>query len=388
MAEKNENENDNKQKLRFESLSIHAGRDLYLGTSAVTVPVFASTSFVFNSSAHGADIFAGREEAYAYSRLANPTVAVFEQRIAALEGGVAALAASSGQAARWMAIAGLAAAGDNIVSASTISEESYTQFRFRFPSQGISVKFVDVDDTDALRSEIDEKTKAVYIESVSSVGLSVADIEARAAIAHEAGVPLVVDNTAGAGGYLYRPIEHGADIVIHSASEWIGGSGQAIAGAIIDSGKFPWNVHCRRFPNLTEPAPGYHGINFWERFGEKAYIFYVRMALLRDGGPCLNPFAASSLLAGLETLSVRMDRHSDNALALARWLDGHEKVASVVYPGLASHPFFKRAEKYLRNGNGGLLFFRLAGAGGEERSQSIIRKLKLVRNSDGIGTTQ
>ncbi|KKA25496.1 O-acetylhomoserine (Thiol)-lyase [Rasamsonia emersonii CBS 393.64] len=284
---------------------------------------------------------------------------------------------TSGQAARWMAIAGLAAASDNIVSASTISEEAYTQFRYRFPSQGISVKFIDVEDADVLRNAIDDRTKAVYVESLSPPHPVIASIHI---------LTLCRDNTPGAGGYLCRPIDHGADIVIHSASERLGGLGHAIAGAIVDSGKFPWNVHARRFLHLTEPAPGYHGMKFWEKFGDKAYIFYVRSALLRDAGPCLNPFAAFSLLAGMETLSVRMDRHSGNALALARWLEGHEKVAWVVYPGLPSHPSFERAKRYLRNGFGGLLFFRLAA--GDEASQAAMRKFKLVRNADGIGTTQ
>uniref|UniRef100_A0A093VKM4 O-acetylhomoserine (Thiol)-lyase n=1 Tax=Talaromyces marneffei PM1 TaxID=1077442 RepID=A0A093VKM4_TALMA len=344
-------------------------------------------SFTFNNSQHGADIFAGKAEDFAYSRLGNPTSAVFEQRIAALEGGAAALPASSGEAARWMAIAALAMAGENIVASATISEETYTMFKYRLPTQGITVTFIDINDTDSIRNAIDEKTRAVYIESISSLGLQIADISAVASVAHAAGVPLVVDNTAGVAGYLIRPIDHGADIVINSTSEWVTGTGTTVSGIVVDSGKFPWKTNSSRFPHLTEPSPGYHGMNFVEQFGNIAYILYMRMAILRDGGPCLNPFAASFALAGLGSLSPRVDRHNSNALSLAAWLQTNEKVAKVVFPGLTTHRTFSRTKKYLRQnaGYGAVLYFGLQ-EGGAEKVAALVDNLKLIKLSNGYGS--
>ncbi|EED20767.1 O-acetylhomoserine (thiol)-lyase, putative [Talaromyces stipitatus ATCC 10500] len=359
------------------------------GTGALTTPIYASTSFTFNNSQHGADIFAGKTEDFAYSRLGNPTSSVFEQRIAALEGGAAALPTSSGEAAHWMAIAALAMAGENIIAPSTISEETYTLFKYRLPPLGINVKFVDINDTDSVRDVIDEKTRAVYIESISSVSLEIADIEAVASVAHEVGVPLVVDNTAGVAGYLIRPIDHGADIVINSTSEWVTGTGTTVSGVIVDSGKFPWKTHSSRFPHLTTPSPGYHGLNFAEAFGEIAYILYVRMAILRDGGPCLNPFATALALAGLGSLSARMDRHNSNALSLAAWLQTHENVTNVTFPGITAHSTFPRTEKYLRQkaGYGAVLHFGLK-KGGAQKAAAFIANLKLIKSSHGLGTPQ
>ncbi|KAH8691626.1 putative O-acetylhomoserine-lyase [Talaromyces proteolyticus] len=383
---------DNDRSLQFESLSIHAGKDVHnvhTGTGAVTTPIYASTSFTFNDSQHGADIFAGRAEDYAYSRLGNPTLSVLEQRVAVLEGGAAALPAASGEAARWMAIAGLAMAGENIIAAATISEDAYTHFKFRFPSHGISVKFVNINDIDAVRNAIDEQTRAIYIESISSVSLEIADIEVVASVAHAAGVPLVVDNTAGAAGYLIRPIDHGADIVIHSSSEWITGSGTTESGLIVDSGKFPWKENQDRFPHLTTPSPGYHGLNFVEQFGNIAYILYIRMAILRDVGPCLNPFAAAFALAGLASLSPRIDRHNSNALALAKWLEGNEKVGTVIFPGLYSYQATSQVAKYLRQkeGYGAILHFTLKTSKSED-AKTLVGNLKMVGFSDGLGTAQ
>ncbi|OKL57336.1 hypothetical protein UA08_07424 [Talaromyces atroroseus] len=378
--------------LRFESLSIHAGENVHNvqeGSGALNPPVYASSSFTFNNSQHGADIFAGKAQDYAYSRLGNPILSVFEQRIAALEGGAAALPASSGEAARWMAITGLAMAGENIVAAATVSEDVYTHFKFRLPAIGITVKFVDINDAEAVRKAIDEQTRAVYIESISSVGLEVADIETIATVALEAGVPLVVDNTAGVAGYLIRPIDHGAHIVINSTSEWVTGSGTTISGVIIDSGKFGWKEHSSKFAHLTTPSPGYHGLNFVEEFGELAYILYIRMAILRDAGPCLNPFAASLAIAGLGSLSPRVDRHNSNALLLARWLEANDKVAKVVFPGLATHRTVARNRKYIRQkaGYGAVLHFAL-NKDGSETAAAFAGNLKLVKRSDGLGTPQ
>ncbi|KAJ5175972.1 O-acetylhomoserine-lyase [Penicillium canariense] len=381
-----------KDQLRYESLSIHAGKDVhrvYSGTGAVTTPIYTTTSFVFNNSQHGADIFAGRAEDYAYSRLGNPTLGVLEQRIAALEGGAASLAAASGEAARWMAIFGLASAGENIISSATIAEDAYNHFKYSFPSRGISVKFVDTNDADAIRNAIDDQTRAVYIESISSVGLDIADIKLVASIAHEAGIPLIVDNTAGAAGYLIRPIDHGADIVVHASSEWITGSGTVRSGIIIDSGKFHWAEHAERFAHLTTPAPGYHGLNFCEKFDALAYIFYVRMAILRDVGPSLNPFAATFALAGLASLSPRLDRHHENALILARWLASNGKVSRVIFPGLPDHQKVDRAETYLRQRNayGAILYFGIVG-GGVEAAKALVANLKMIGESDGVGNPQ
>ncbi|PCG95102.1 hypothetical protein PENOC_079450 [Penicillium occitanis (nom. inval.)] len=383
---------DQERPLRFESLALHAGEnvhDVQSGTGALTTPLYASTSFTFNNSQHGADIFAGKAQDFAYSRLGNPTSAVFEQRIAALEGGAAALPASSGEAARWMAIAALAMAGENIIAASTLSEETYNLFKYRLSTHEITVKFVDINETDSVRNAIDDKTRAVYIESISSIGLEVADISAVASVAHEAGVPLVVDNTSGVAGYLIRPIDHGADIVINSTSEWVTGTGTTDSGIIVDSGKFPWKAHSARFPHLTQPSPGYHGMNFVEQFGNIAYILYVRMAILRDAGPCLNPFATSFALAGLGSLSPRVDRHNSNALALAAWLQTDEKVAKVVFPGLTAHRTFSRTQKYLRQdaGYGSVLHFGLK-EGGSKRVAALIANLKLIKPSTGLGTPQ
>ncbi|CRG86973.1 O-acetylhomoserine (thiol)-lyase [Talaromyces islandicus] len=383
---------DNEPQLRFESLSIHAGKNVHnvhTGSGAVATPIYATTSFTFNNSQHGADIFAGRAEDYAYSRLGNPGLGVFEQRIAALEGGAAALPASSGEAARWMAITGVVMTGENIVAAANISEDAYTHFKYRFPSHGISVRFVDIHNVDAIRSAIDDKTRAVYVESIGSFGLEITDIEAVAAVAHESGVPLIVDNTAGAAGYFIRPIDHGADIVVHSASEWITGSGTGVSGVVIDSGKFPWKDHPERFPHLTTPSPGYHGMNFVEKFGNIAYILYVRMAILRDVGPCLNPFASSLALAGLASLSPRIDRHHSNALALAKWLKENDKIGEVVLPGLTSHQTSSLSTKYFhqKDGYGAVLDFR-PKTGGLEAARAIVSNLKVIGLSDGLGTPQ
>lgn len=372
-------------KPKFETLQLHAGQEPDPATNARAVPIYASTSFVFNDSAHGARLFALQEFGNIYSRIMNPTVDVFEKRIAALEGGVAAVAASSGQSAQAMAIFALAHAGDNIVSTSYLYGGTYNQFKVLFPRLGINVKFVNGDKPEDIAAAIDEKTKAVYIESIGNPKYNIPDIKAIADIAHAAGIPLVVDNTFGAGGYLIRPIEHGADIVVHSATKWIGGHGNTIAGVVVDSGKFDWGKNYDRFPQFTDPAPGYHGLNFWKTFGPISYAIRVRVDVLRDLGAALNPFGAFLLITGLETLSLRVERHCSNALKLAKWLEKHESVSWVSYPGLESHPSHALAKKYLdpARGFGGVLSFGIKG--GEDAGRILVDNLKLASNLANVG---
>ncbi|CUS11344.1 unnamed protein product [Tuber aestivum] len=368
---------------RFETLCLHAGQEPDPATNARAVPIYASTSFVFNDSAHGARLFGLKEFGNIYSRIMNPTVDVFEKRIAALEGGVAAVAASSGQSAQFMAIAALAHAGDNIVSTSYLYGGTYNQFKVFLPRLGIHTKFVNGDKPEDIAAAIDDKTKAVYIESIGNPRYNVPDFEAIARVAHDKGVPLVVDNTFGAGGYLVRPIEHGADIIVNSATKWIGGHGTTIAGVVVDSGKFDWGKNAARFPQFVEPSEGYHGLKFWETFGPISFAIRVRVEILRDLGSCLNPFGAFQLIQGLETLSLRVERHVSNTLALARWLEKHERVAWVSYPGLESHPSHEIAKKYLKRGFGGVLSFGLKG--GESQIVSMVDSLKLASNLANVG---
>nr|ACT83168.1 homocysteine synthase [Tuber borchii] len=368
---------------RFETLCLHAGQEPDPATNARAVPIYATTSFVFNDSAHGARLFGLKEFGNIYSRIMNPTVDVFEKRIAALEGGVAAVAASSGQSAQFMAIAALAHAGDNIVSTSYLYGGTYNQFKVFLPRLGINTKFVNGDKPEDIAAAIDDKTKAVYIESIGNPRYNVPDFEAIAKVAHDKGVPLVVDNTFGAGGYLVRPIEHGADIIVNSATKWIGGHGTTIAGVVVDSGKFDWGKNAARFPQFVEPAEGYHGLKFWETFGPISFAIRVRVEILRDLGSCLNPFGAFQLIQGLETLSLRVERHVSNTLALARWLEKHERVAWVSYPGLESHPSHEIAKKYLKRGFGGVLSFGLKG--GEDQIVAMVDSLKLAFNLANVG---
>lgn len=372
---------------RFETLQIHAGQEPAPGTNARAVPIYQTTSYVFNDADHGARLFALQEFGNIYTRLMNPTTDVFEKRIAALEGGVAALATSSGQAAQFIAINNIAEAGDNIVSTSFLYGGTYNQFKVSLPRMGINVKFVDGDNPKDFGKAIDERTKALYVETIGNPGFNIPDLAALADIAHKNGIPLIVDNTFGCGGYLCRPIEHGADIVVESATKWIGGHGTSIGGVIVDSGKFNWGNG--KFPVFTEPAPGYHGLKFQEVFGPDspfgniAFIIRARVEGLRDLGPCLSPFNAFLLLQGLETLSLRVDRHTSNALALAKWLETHEKVEWVSYPGLPSHPYHKRAKKYLKHGFGCVLTFGIKG--GREAGRSFIDHVKLASHLANVG---
>lgn len=368
---------------KFETLCLHAGQEPDPATNSRAVPIYATTSFTFNDSAHGARLFGLKEFGNIYSRIMNPTNDVFEKRMAALEGGVAAVAASSGQSAQFMAIAALAHAGDNIVSTSYLYGGTYNQFKVMFPRLGIQTKFVNGDKPEDIAAAIDEKTKAVYVESIGNPRYNVPDLEKIAEVCHARGVPLVVDNTFGAGGYLIRPIEHGADIVTHSATKWIGGHGTTVAGVIIDSGKFDWGKHADRFPQFTEPAEGYHGLKFWDTFGPITYAIRVRVEILRDLGAALNPFGAQQLILGLETLHLRVERHVSNALALARWLEKNDRVAWVSYPGLESHPSHEIAKKYLKRGFGGVLSFGVKG--GEQAGEKFVDGLKLASNLANVG---
>jgi len=376
------------RKLRFETLQVHAGQEPAPGTNARAVPIYQTTSYTFDSAEHGANLFALKQFGNIYTRIMNPTTDVFEKRIAALEGGVAALATASGQAAQFLTIANIAQAGDNIVSTSMLYGGTYNQFKVTIPRLGIGVKLVEGDDTHKLAAAVDGKTKAIYVESIGNPAGNVPDLEALAQVAHDNGIPLIVDNTFGAGGYLVRPIEWGADIVVESATKWIGGHGTSIGGAIVDSGKFDW-AKSGKFPFFTEPSPGYHGLVFNEVFGPKGpfgniqFIIRARVEGLRDLGPALSPFNAFLLLQGLETLSLRVQREVDNTLALAKWLRTHPQVAWVNYTGLEEHPYHQRARKYLRNGFGAVFTFGIKG--GYSAGEKFINNVKLASHLANVG---
>jgi OAH/OAS sulfhydrylase len=372
---------------RFETLQIHAGAEPAPGTRARAVPIYQTTSYTFDSTEHAARLFALEEFGNIYTRIMNPTTEVFERRMAALEGGVAGLATASGQAAQFLALTTIAQAGDNIVASSHLYGGTYNQFKVSFPRLGIEVRFVQEDDPEAFRRLIDARTRALYVETMGNPDFAIPDFEALAELAHRHGIPLVVDNTFGCAGYLCRPIEFGADVVVASATKWIGGHGTAIGGIIVDSGRFDWGNG--NFPAFTEPAPGYHGLNFWQAFGPDspfgniAFIIRARVEGLRDHGPCLSPFNAFLFLQGLETLSLRVERHCQNALALARWLRRHPQVAWVSYPGLEEHPYHERARRYLRHGFGGVLTFGLRG--GFEAARSFVDSLELASHLANVG---
>lgn len=363
---------------KFETLQLHAGQSPDPATKARAVPIYQTTSFTFDDSAHGARLFGLKEFGNIYSRIMNPTVDVFEKRIAALEGGVAALAASSGQSAQFMAISALAHAGDNIVSTSNLYGGTYNQFKVLFPRLGIETKFLKNDSAEEVDKAIDDKTKAVYVETIGNPRYNVPDFEAIAKVAHAKGVPVVVDNTFGAGGYYCQPIKHGADIVVHSTTKWIGGHGTSIGGMVVDSGKFDWAANAKRFPQFNDPSPGYHGLKFVDTFGPIAFIIRLRVEILRDLGSCMSPFNAQQFLLGTETLSLRCERIASNALHLAKWLESNPNVAWVSYPGLESHKSHELAKKYLPRGFGGVLSFGVKG-GGAAGSQ-VVDNFDLISN--------
>jgi O-acetylhomoserine/O-acetylserine sulfhydrylase len=375
--------------LRFETLQLHAGQDADPTTGSRAVPIYQTTSYVFKNSEHGANLFALKEFGNIYTRIMNPTTDVLEKRLAALEGGVAALAVGSGQAAQFIALNNILQAGDNFVSTSFLYGGTYNQFKVAFKRLGIDVRFADGDTAGAFEELIDEKTKALYLETIGNPGFNIPDFEAIAALAKKYDLPLIVDNTFGAAGYLFRPLEHGAHVVVASATKWIGGHGTSIGGVIVDGGNYNWSNG--KFPQFTEPSEGYHGLKFGEIFGEGnplglpniAFIIRARVEGLRDFGPALSPFNSFLFLQGLETLSLRVQRAVDNALALAQWLEKHPHVESVNYPGLPSSTYHRLAKKYLRNGFGGVLSFTVKGT--KENTTQLVDSLKLVSHLANVG---
>ncbi|NLU53697.1 MAG: homocysteine synthase [Clostridiaceae bacterium] len=362
-----------KKNYRFDTLQIHAGQQPDPATGARAVPIYQTTSYVFNSIEHAANLFALKEAGNIYTRIMNPTTDVFEQRMAALEGGIGALALASGSAAITYAILNIAHAGDEIVSASTLYGGTYNLFSNTLPRMGIKTIFVDPDDPENFRKAIADKTKALYIETIGNPGINLIDIEKVAEIAHENGIPLICDNTFGTP-YLIRPIEHGADIVVHSATKFIGGHGTSIGGVIVDSGKFDW-LSSGKFPGLTEPDSSYHGIRYAQDVGPAAYITKARVTLLRDTGACISPFNAFLLLLGLETLSLRVERHVSNTKKIVEFLSNHEKVSWVNYPSLPGNKYYDLAQKYLPKGAGSIFTFGVKG--GLEAGKKFIESLEL-----------
>ncbi|MFW5927061.1 MAG: O-acetylhomoserine aminocarboxypropyltransferase/cysteine synthase family protein [Wenzhouxiangella sp.] len=372
---------------RFETLQVHAGQEPAPGTNARAVPIYQTTSYTFDDADHGARLFALEEFGNIYSRIMNPTTDVLEKRVAALEGGVAALATGSGQAAQLVAITTLAQAGDNIVASSSLYGGTYNQFKVSLPRLGIDARLVEGDDPADFEARIDERTRAIFVETIGNPGFHIPDFDALSALAKKHGLPLIVDNTFGAAGYLFRPIEHGADIVVQSATKWIGGHGTSIGGIIVDAGRFDWGNG--RFPLFTEPSPGYHGLRFDQRFGPDspfgniAFIVRARVEGLRDLGPALSPFNSFLFLQGLETLSLRVQRHVDNTQALAEWLEKQSAVEWVNYPGLPGHPSHERARRYLKNGFGAVLTFGIRG--GEAAGRRFIDKVELASHLANVG---
>lgn len=375
------------ENLQFETLQLHAGQVVDPTTNSRAVPIYQTTSYVFKDSEHAANLFGLKEFGNIYTRLMNPTTDVFEKRIAALEAGVAGLATSSGQAAQFIALTNIMQAGDNLVSTSYLYGGTYNQFKVQFKRIGIGVKFVDGDKASDFEKLIDNKTKAIYLETIGNPRFNIPDFDAIAAVAKKHEIPLVVDNTFGAAGYLFRPIEHGANIVVESATKWIGGHGTSIGGVIVDAGNFNWANG--KFPQFTEPSEGYHGLKFWDvfgtggPFGNIAFIIRARVEGLRDYGPTLSPFNAFLLLLGLETLSLRVQKHVDNALELAQWLSEHPKVEYVDYPGLPGSPYHELGKKYLNHGFGGVLAFKVKA--GKEAADKLVNNLKLISHLANVG---
>ena len=372
---------------RFETLQVHAGQEPAPGTNARAVPIYQSTSYTFDDSDHAARLFGLQEFGNIYTRIMNPTTDVFEKRVAALEGGVAAVATASGQAAQLLAITTLAQAGDEIVSSSYLYGGTYNQFKVALPRLGINVRFVDGVDPVLFEAAITENTKALYVEAIANPEFVVPDFEALAEVAHRHGIPLVVDNTFGCAGYIAKPIAHGADIVVASATKWIGGHGTSIGGVVVDSGNFDWRNE--KFPLFTNPSPSYHGLVFSDTFGPDgpfgniAFAIRARVEGLRDFGAAQSPFNSFLLLQGLETLSLRVQRHADNALELARWLDARDDIVWVNYPGLEAHRSHATATKYLTNGYGAVLSFGVAG--GYEAARAFIDSVHLASHLANVG---
>ncbi len=381
---------------RFETLQLHAGQEPDPATNARAVPIYQTTSFVFDDAAHGANLFALAEFGNIYTRIMNPTTDVFEKRVAALEGGVQALATASGQAAQFLAVANCMQAGDNFVSTSFLYGGTYNQFKVQFPRLGIDVRFAEGDTVEAFEKLIDSDTKAIYLESMGNPRFNIPDFEGIAKLAQSNDIPVIVDNTLGAAGALIRPIDHGADVVVESATKWIGGHGTSIGGVIVDAGTFNWGNG--KFPLFSEPSDAYHGLVHWDAFGfgsdicqalgvpdnrNLAFGLRARVEALRDYGPSLSPFNAFLLIQGLETLSLRVERHTQNALDLAKWLETNPKISSVNYPGLDSSPYKSAADKYLERGYGCMLNIELAG--GYEDAVTFIDNLELASHLANVG---
>jgi O-acetylhomoserine (thiol)-lyase len=375
--------------LHFETLQLHAGQQIDPTTKARAVPIYQTTSYGFNNSEHAAKLFGLKEFGNIYTRIMNPTTDVFEQRIAALEGGVAALATGSGQAAQFIALNNILQAGDNFVTTTYLYGGTYNQFKVAFKRLGIEARFADGDDPESFVKHIDKNTKAFYLETIGNPRLNIPDFKKFADLAKEYDLPLIVDNTFGAAGYLFRPLEHGANVVVESATKWIGGHGNSIGGVIVDGGNYNWGNG--KFPQFTEPSEGYHGLKFWDIFGEGnplglpniAFAIRARVEGLRDFGPSLSPFNSFLLLQGLETLSLRVQRHVDNALELAKWLEQHPAVEFVEYPGLKSSPYNALAKRYLNHGFGGILNFGIKG--GKENASKFVDSLKLISHLANVG---
>ncbi len=373
----------------FETLQLHAGQQIDPTTKSRAVPIYQTTSYGFDNSEHAASLFGLRAFGNIYTRIMNPTTDVFEQRIAALEGGVAALAVGSGQAAQFLALNNILQAGDNFVTSPFLYGGTYNQFKVAFKRLGIEARFADDDNVESFVKKIDKNTKAIYLETIGNPRLNIPDFEKFGALAKEYDLPLVVDNTFGAGGYLFRPLEWGANIVVESATKWIGGHGTTIGGVIVDGGNYNWGNG--KFTQFTEPSEGYHGLKFWDVFGEGnplglpniAFSIRARVEGLRDFGASQSPFNAFLLLQGVETLSLRADRHVENALKLAQWLEAHPQVEFVQYPGLKSSPYHELARKYLTRGFGGVLNFGIKG--GKENASKFIDGLKLVSHLANVG---
>jgi O-acetylhomoserine/O-acetylserine sulfhydrylase len=374
---------------KFETLQLHAGQEPDPTTGSRALPIYQTTSYVFKNSKHAANLFGLREFGNIYTRLMNPTTDVFEKRIAALEGGVAAVAVSSGQAAQFIALNNILQAGDNFVTTSFLYGGTYNQFKVAFKRLGIEAKFAEGDTVEAFEAQINEKTKAIYLETIGNPGFNIPDFEAIAALAKKYDIPLVVDNTFGAGGYFFQPIKYGANIVVASATKWIGGHGTTIGGVIIDGGNY--NYGNGKFPQFTEPSEGYHGLVFADVFGVNnplglpniAFAIRARVEGLRDFGAAISPFNSFQLIQGLETLSLRVERTAQNALALAKWLQQHQDVEYVNYPGLETSKYHQLAKKYLTNGFGGVLSFKLKQ--GTEAAETVIDNLKLVSHLANVG---
>jgi O-acetylhomoserine (thiol)-lyase len=372
---------------KFETLQVHAGQEVEKTTNSRAVPIYQTTSYLFDDAQHGADLFGSRKFGNIYTRLMNPTTDVFEKRIAALEGGVTALATSSGQSAQFIALNNILAAGDNFVSTAHLYGGTYNQFKVQFKRLGVEVRFTPTDEPAEFEKLIDDKTKAIYLETIGNPDLNIPDFDAIAAIAKKYDIPLIVDNTFGAGGYLFRPIEHGAAIVVECATKWVGGHGTSIGGVIVDSGKFNWGNG--KFPAFTEPSEGYHGLVFWDVFGTDgpfgniAFNIRARVEGLRDWGNAISPFNSFLLIQGIETLSLRMERHVANAQALAEWLEQHPAVEYVNYPGLKSSKYHELAKKYLKKGFGGVLTFKLKGDAG--LADKLIDNVKLLSHVANVG---